>query len=72
MKKLTTRVVKRIIDDLKFEAWCSGRYGGKGFTVQAFDGRDKARAFRCISYNRLIRQINALKDILNLHNGSAK
>ncbi len=72
IKKLTLRTIAPIIEDLKKEAWESGRLGtyGEGkrhkdFSVKAFDNRNKSLAFRCMGYNRLVRQINALQDLIN-------
>jgi len=54
-----------LLNGLKQKALSSGRYPTP-FTPERYDSRDKSIAFRCMGYNRLVRQINALGRMLKV------
>lgn len=69
MKQNTPDTIILLIQELKIHALSAGKYPPP-FTNDAYDGRDKSKAFRSISYNRCVRQINALLDILHAAHSS--
>jgi len=58
--------LRRLLEDRKTGALCSGHYGPP-FTTEAFDGRDKSKAFRSIGYNRAVRDVKMLERVLEAH-----
>ena len=63
MKQLTRSTLLRMREDLKQNAMYVGRYPCP-HRAEDYDGRNKAKAFRCGAYNRDVRQINAIDDII--------
>lgn len=59
MTKYILFKLESILHDLKREALICGRYSAP-FNPKAYEKRDKSKAFKCIHYHILIRQINAL------------
>jgi len=57
--------INSLVKDLKFKALHYGRYPTP-YSAEKYDNRDKSAAFRCLGYNRLVRQINALERTLKL------
>jgi hypothetical protein len=53
-----------LLEDLKIEACVVGRYP-RPYTAERYDIRHKiGKPFRCIAYNKLVRQINAFENLL--------
>jgi hypothetical protein len=55
--------LRMLLEDLQRDALLAGRYGPP-FTADRWRGRDKRAAFRCVGYERLVRQIGALEDAI--------
>jgi len=54
-----------LLKDLKYGAYVAGGYPAP-YTAERYDIRHTlGKPFRCIRYNRLVRQINALERLLN-------
>lgn len=72
MKPRTVDTLRALLEDHKVEALHAGRYPTP-VNPRKWETRDKARAFRCMAYNRLVREINALDDAIGAleHEGKA-
>jgi hypothetical protein len=64
---MTLFTLRYLSDRMKTQAMRLGRYipYDEWIDPDEFDGRDKSAAFRCMAYVDSVRQINALKDVLD-------
>jgi hypothetical protein len=60
----TIHTLKGFVCDLKVDALHAGRYPPP-CKAELWEQRDKSRAFRCITYNTLVRRINALEGVIS-------
>ena len=66
IKANTMYALQNIREALQQEAMRAGRYGDgtRFFCWEEYTQRDKSKAFRCVAYNRLVRQISALDNAI--------
>lgn len=60
---MTVQTLRQLLEDLKLDALKAGRYPSP-LKASQWEKRDKKKAFRCMSYNRYVRQIGALEDAI--------
>ena len=64
MTKADKHTLVALMNGLKQKALSSGRYPTP-YTPERYDNRMQlGKPFRCMGYNRLVRQINALKRLI--------
>ena len=68
--KYTVSTIRYLVVRLKREAMRAGRY--EMTSAGLYDKRDKSKAFRCITYNARVREINALSRLLRRYRSSAR